>query len=102
MTNEEKRFYLNQAAALMDKLPEGGEVIDISLSSPYIQVQGDFDFRAFAEAEGCKAVSYLFDSDTDDEFIEMKAFGLLGCTVIYILFLGEPLYKRELQRCEKL
>lgn len=103
MTREEFSAYLNAAQKLGRVLPEGAEIIDISLfSGCSILLFGTFDFREFAKSEGA-AVQNTYHPRSEDceEYIEQET-ALFGCTVTYHCQPGNPTYEQELERCQRL
>lgn len=101
MEKEKTRNYLRCANAILDKLPDGAEIIDIVLSGGgYVLLYGDFDFRRFAEAEGASVRATLYRSDDlGMDYVSLSA-RFCGCEVLYSIYPYEPGYDEELQQCE--
>lgn len=95
MTKEAARDYLQRAEALLDKLPDGAEMLSL-MPENRVQLQGEFDFRKFAESNGSHVESHLRDG-----YIHMYA-RLFGLDLITVLFSEDKLYRQELDKCSNL
>lgn len=92
MTKEEIRDQLRLADKLLDKLPEGAEMIDIMIGSQ-VQLYGKFDFRKFAESNGAQVKSHLYK---DNIHMMARVFGL---DLVHMIDPDYQQYAQELQRC---
>lgn len=95
MTKEATRDYLQRAEALLDKLPDGAEMISLT-PGDRVQLQGEFDFRKFAESNGSHVESHLRDG-----YIHMYA-RLFGLYLVNVISSEDKLYRRELDKCPNL
>ena len=89
------RDYLRRAEALLDKLPDGAEMLSL-MPGNRVQLQGEFDFRKFAESNGSRVESHLRDG-----YIHMHA-KLFGLYLVTVLSSEDKLYRQELDKCRKL
>lgn len=101
MTKEERLAYLDRAKEVELALPEGAEIIDVSINGEgYIQLFGEsFHFRQFADSNGAEVQScYIPPSEDCGEYIKQKTV-LFGCETIYLLYPNNPAYEQELRLC---
>lgn len=103
MTKKERLAFLERARELEMDLPEGTEIIGVSVcGSGYIHLSGEsLNFRRFAGSKGAEVQSYYLPKRKKYKECIRQSAVLFGCETIYLLYPNNPVYEQELARCPR-